>query len=157
MERLIAVVDPTTGTPTVAASKVVRIVHNHFKSKLAAPRQVKTGQYMPSQAPRDYPWERQGAKDRFRLTTDATLQQQRKWLLTHMQDEQAFLARSLTDLTHILKPIEAHGRGALNWFRRPHVLLTKIQFGKSRMHDDMIQKLTSRCADHSLTATVGSS
>ncbi len=89
-ERLTAVIDPVTGTPTTNAEAVVHTVGQYYKPKLAAPGGARTGLYLPQDVPRSYPWAQPRAQDRFQMHTDATLQPTRQWLLSHLDERVVF-------------------------------------------------------------------
>jgi ribonuclease HI len=88
--QLEAVIHPATGRPTTRPEVVVGVTHKHFAEKGAPPTGVKTGAYLPAEAPRNYPWERPGTADRFTLETGATRLSTRPWLLQRVRDEQRF-------------------------------------------------------------------
>ena len=91
-QRLMAVRDRTTGKATTQPAKIIHAVEHHFEELLQPPRGQKTGQYLPTEATRQYPWQQAGAPDPFHLATDATTSAAgpRRWLLQHMRDELMF-------------------------------------------------------------------
>jgi hypothetical protein len=89
-QRLEVVTDPATGRPTTCPEVVIGATDKHFSDKAAPPRGVKTGGYLPADAPRNYPWGRLGALDGYMLETGATNLATRPWLLHRVRDEQLF-------------------------------------------------------------------
>jgi exonuclease III/ribonuclease HI len=68
---------------------IKRTVEDHYRDFQRAPGGSKTGAYLPQQAPPNFPWEAEGAKDRFHLETLAT-GRQREPLHERMQDKVMF-------------------------------------------------------------------
>jgi hypothetical protein len=68
---------------------IKRTVEDHFREFQKAPGGRKTGAYLPEEAPPDFPWEAEGAKDSFRLETLAP-SRQRAPLHERMQDRVMF-------------------------------------------------------------------
>ena len=84
-----AVRDPATGLVTSQPSKMAEIVTNYYGPRLQPAQGKRTGLYLPTDVPRDYPWKQPGL-DGFKLATDATARQRRLWLHNCIGDGKAF-------------------------------------------------------------------
>ena len=72
---------------------IVEIIEQYYTKKMVSATGIKTGKYMPSEAPRQYPWAQEGATDRFQLETAITTgAAPHNWLHSHIQDAQAYQA-----------------------------------------------------------------
>ena len=72
---------------------IVEIIEKYYTKKMVSATGIKTGKYMPSEAPRQYPWAQEGATDRFQLETAITTgAAPHNWLHSHIQDAQAYQA-----------------------------------------------------------------
>jgi hypothetical protein len=89
-EQLEAMVDPASGRLTTRPAAVIEATRQYFAAGAAAPTGQKTGRYLPTEAARDYPWERAGADDRFTLENKATCHGRRPWTLEKIRDEAMF-------------------------------------------------------------------
>ena len=85
-----AVRDTLTGQVTIDPARVAEIVERDFSAQLKPPGGKKTGRYLPADAPRDYPWERATATDRFKVENDATGRSKRQWMHNSICDKTAF-------------------------------------------------------------------
>ena len=80
--------DPTQKHCTDDPTRMNSIVTDYFTQALSAPPQGKTGRYLPSEIPRDYPWEK--GTDKFQLETHATRLATRPQLHTRINDPTVF-------------------------------------------------------------------
>ena len=80
--------DPTVKHCTDDPNRMSSIVTDYFTQALSAPPQGKNGRYLPSEAPRDYPWEK--GTDNFKLETHATRLAARPQLHTRINDPTVF-------------------------------------------------------------------
>jgi ribonuclease HI len=72
---------------TTSPPRIAELVEAHFTKTGAAPT-LKHGRYLPSELPdRDYPFERKGAPDNFKLETPASALPTRPWLHSSILDE----------------------------------------------------------------------
>lgn len=101
--------NPATGDITNDPAELKRIVTDYYTNLGKTPgNREKQGNYMPpSQVGKDpcgdFPWSKQGAKDRYMIQTDASHTQKRTWLHQHIQDEVAF-SEALSTLSNNKAP-----------------------------------------------------
>jgi exonuclease III/ribonuclease HI len=75
------------GQMVTAPEHIKAAVHEFYSNLQAAPAGVKTGEYLPGRATRNYPWEAEGAVDKFKLATLATEQAHRPLLHHKIMDK----------------------------------------------------------------------
>jgi exonuclease III/ribonuclease HI len=98
--RCLALQDPVTGIVTDDPKHTKAIVEQHFRALGRPPSGHKHGTYQTtSDARTDYPWERPGAVDSFKLETGATNLATRPWLHNSINDKAAF-DRSINKLAN---------------------------------------------------------
>ncbi len=90
-----ALKDPNTGLLETKPSKIASIIEEFYTS-LLRPVTIKSGLYLPEQAPRNFPWEQPGALDPFKLETPVTADERtpgrpkRRWLHSSILDKTGF-------------------------------------------------------------------
>ena len=94
------VIETPDGHLETDGDTVQHLVLQYYTAKMKSPSGPKTGQYLPHEIPRNYPWAQPGAPDPFILTTAVTAgAAPRQWLHTHIADRAAFEA-CLKTLAH---------------------------------------------------------
>ena len=90
--KLGAVKDPSTGRVTAHPASVKRVVEQLYTGLQLPPGGIKTGEYLPDRAPRNYPWRpgAPGVVDPYDLTTRATQLPARPFLYRYVKDEAIF-------------------------------------------------------------------
>lgn len=86
-----AIRHPDTGEVQHSRDGVLSALHTHFGALMTPSDGVKTGTYLPDEAPRTLPWEQAKAVDRFKLSTPAVEARASVQLLDRIMD------RSLLD------------------------------------------------------------